>query len=218
VRGGGGFRAGRCRKAGNSGGIVQFSESTELKHKYLAYDRNLLIYDFKAHWSQKAIKIQPVPAEQGVEQEINCNLVFHANDRSIIFKGCIPSETWTQGPRYRRKEKYWPKKTIFSPKTPSKCAIQAFFDGIPVMGVLQQDKDTWHMLEREPKLKPGDEVLLKLNWKKKASFRFGSIRHSICSHRYSSGSSRNTPITHNWWKWRASWIQARNRSSFHCTK
>jgi len=45
VRGGGVFGQADAARQAIARGIVQFSESTELKHKFLAYDRNLLIYD-----------------------------------------------------------------------------------------------------------------------------------------------------------------------------
>ncbi len=45
VRGGGVFGQADAARQAIARGLVQFSESTELKHKYLAYDRNLLIYD-----------------------------------------------------------------------------------------------------------------------------------------------------------------------------
>lgn len=45
VVGGGVFGQADAARQAIARGLVQFSESTELKQKYLAYDRNLLIYD-----------------------------------------------------------------------------------------------------------------------------------------------------------------------------
>ncbi len=85
---------------------------------------------------------------------------------ALYLKDAYLSELYTKVLAIEGK-KVLTEKTIFSPKTPEHVCDTGFFDGIPLIGVLQQDKDTWHMLEREPRLKPGDEVLLKLNWKKR---------------------------------------------------
>ncbi len=45
VVGGGVFGQADAARQAIARGLVQFSESAELKQKYLAYDRNLLIYD-----------------------------------------------------------------------------------------------------------------------------------------------------------------------------
>jgi len=45
VVGGGVFGQADAARQAIARGLVQFSESNELKQKYLAYDRNLLIYD-----------------------------------------------------------------------------------------------------------------------------------------------------------------------------
>jgi len=45
IVGGGVFGQADAARQAIARGLVQFSESAELKQKYLAYDRNLLIYD-----------------------------------------------------------------------------------------------------------------------------------------------------------------------------
>jgi|GEM_PF-1896633 len=98
---------------------------------------------------------------------------------SLYLKDAYLNETWTKVLAIEGK-KVLTEKTIFSPKTHEQVCDTGFFDGIPLLGVLAQGEEIWHMLEREPRLKPGDEVLLKLNWKKRLhSLRLHTALHML---------------------------------------
>lgn len=53
VRGGGVFGQADAARQAIARGLVQFSESAELKQKFLSYDRNLLIYDSRRTETRK---------------------------------------------------------------------------------------------------------------------------------------------------------------------
>lgn len=73
-------------------------------------------------------------------------------------------------------------KSIFFPKTDDQMSDTGTLDGISLLGVLKQGSEIWHILEKSPKLMPGDDTLLKLNWKK----RFNSMRLHTAMHLLSS--------------------------------
>lgn len=85
---------------------------------------------------------------------------------SLYLKDAYLSELWTKVLAIEGK-KVLTEKTIFSPKTHEQVSDIGMFDGIPLLGVLKQGEETWHMLDREPRLNIGDTALLKLNWKKR---------------------------------------------------
>lgn len=88
-------------------------------------------------------------------------------------------ELWTKVIAVEGK-KVLTEKTIFSPETKEQVRDTGFVDGIPLLGVLKQGEETWHMLEREHLLKPGDEALLKLDWKKRLhSMRLHTALHML---------------------------------------
>lgn len=98
---------------------------------------------------------------------------------SLYLKDAYLAESWVKVVAVEGK-KVLTGKTIFSPKTREQVGDTGFLDGIPVLGVLKQGEDTWHMLDREPKLNPGDEALLKLGWKKRLhSLRLHTAMHMI---------------------------------------
>ena len=83
---------------------------------------------------------------------------------SLYLQDAYLSELWTKVLAIEGK-KILTEKTIFSPKTDEQVGDIGQFDGIPMLGVLKQGEETWHMLDREPRLNVGDTALLKLNWK-----------------------------------------------------
>lgn len=98
---------------------------------------------------------------------------------SLYLKDAYLKEIWAKVVAVEGK-KVLTEKTIFSPKTTEQAGDTGFFDGIPVLGVLKQGEETWHMLETEPKLIPGGEALLKLNWKKRHhSLRLHTALHLL---------------------------------------
>ncbi len=98
---------------------------------------------------------------------------------SLYYKDAYLKEVWTKVVAVEGK-KILTEKTIFFPKTQDQPGDIGTIDGIPVLGALKQGEDTWHMLEREHHLKAGDEVSLKLGWKKRNySIRLHTAAHLL---------------------------------------
>ncbi len=98
---------------------------------------------------------------------------------SLYYKDAYLSEVWTKVLAVEGK-KVLTEKTIFSPKTQEQMGDTGSVDGIPLLGVLKQGEETWHMLERKPELMPGDEAHLKLNLKKRLlSMRLHTALHLL---------------------------------------
>lgn len=71
-------------------------------------------------------------------------------------------------------------KTIIFPKASDQPGDTGQMDGIALLGSIKQDEEIWHVLERDPKLKAGDEVLLRLDWKKRThSMRLHTAAHLL---------------------------------------
>ncbi|MBU4300346.1 MAG: hypothetical protein ABIF85_07745 [Nanoarchaeota archaeon] len=84
----------------------------------------------------------------------------------LYLKDAYLSEVWVNVLAIEGK-KVLTEKTIFSPKTHEQIGDIGLFDGIPLLGVLKQGEEIWHMLDRKPRLNIGEQALLKLNWKKR---------------------------------------------------
>ncbi|VVB60284.1 Alanyl-tRNA editing protein AlaX-M [uncultured archaeon] len=98
---------------------------------------------------------------------------------SLYYKDAYLKEVWTKVVAVEGR-KILTEKTIFFPKTQDQPGDTGTIDGIPVLGALKQGEDTWHMLEREHHLKPGDEVPLKLGWKNRNySMRLHTAAHLL---------------------------------------
>ncbi len=71
-------------------------------------------------------------------------------------------------------------KTIFFPKAHDQQGDTGQMDGIPLLGSIKQGEEVWHVLDKDPKLKVGDEVLLRLDWKKRThSMRLHTAAHLL---------------------------------------
>lgn len=71
-------------------------------------------------------------------------------------------------------------KTVFFPETAGKPKDTGRVDGIPLLGAVKQDRDVWHILASEHKLKAGDTAFLQLDWRRRHySMRLHAAVHLV---------------------------------------